>query len=84
MSNNIHQMSAPGGPQMNKYEQLSSCGHQMPLAGGSKYSEVPCPECTSAGAKGGGGGGEEVSVWSVYKFTRKKYLNIGNIFRLQV
>ena len=62
---------------MNKYEQLSSRGHQMPLAGGSKYSEVPCPECTSAGAKGGG----EVSVWSVYKFTRKKYLNIGNIFR---
>ena len=50
-------MSAPGGPQMNKYEQLSSRGHQMPLAGGSKYSEVPCPECTSAGAKGGGGGG---------------------------
>ena len=34
MSNNIHQMSAPGGPQMNKYEQLSSRGHQMPLAGG--------------------------------------------------
>ena len=34
-----------GGPQVNKFEQVSTLGHQVLLAlGGVLYSEVPCPE----------------------------------------
>ena len=58
-----------GGPVVNNFEQVSSDGHQMSLAGtgvpvmresmsggDSLYSEVPCPE---VGLEGGGavGGG---------------------------
>ena len=38
---------------MNKFEQVSSDGHQMPLAGRSLSSEVPClGEGAGAGARG--------------------------------
>ena len=30
---NSHQMTVAGGPQVNKFEQVSSGGHQMSLAG---------------------------------------------------
>ena len=34
-----------GGPQVNKFEQVSTLGHQVLLAlEGVLYSEVPCPE----------------------------------------
>ena len=35
-------MGGGGGPQVNKCEQVSSLGHQMSLAVGTVYSEVPC------------------------------------------
>ena len=31
--NSVHQMSLPGCPQINKFEQVSSNGHQVSLAG---------------------------------------------------
>ena len=61
-----------GGPEVNKFEQVSSDGQQMSLAVGSMYSEVPCVEggsglgpgspCTvrfhiEGGRKGGRAGG---------------------------
>ena len=32
------------GPEVNKFEQVFSDGHQMSIVGGSMSSEVPCPE----------------------------------------
>ena len=45
-----------GGPQMNKFEQVSSYGHQMSLAGGWAWPElgVPCLMARGAAAAGRG------------------------------
>ena len=42
--NSHRQMSLPGGPELNKFEQVSSDDHQMSLAGnGAGGSQVWCP-----------------------------------------
>ena len=53
---NNHQMSAVvvRDPQVNKFEQVSSIGRHMSLAGGSLYSEVRCLG-EGAGSRGEGG-----------------------------
>ena len=45
----IHQMSAQGDPEVNKFEQISSCGHQISLAGGKWVTEFSCRGVGPAG-----------------------------------
>ena len=57
-----HWMSAPGGPQVNKFKQVSGLYHQMSLAGGGRARgprigglwdrEAPCTKGWGAGPEG--------------------------------
>ena len=75
-----HQMSAPvgsggGGYEVNKFEQVSSDGHQMSLAGkGFLYSKVPCLE-GGQGQDWGWGLGPSGSLYNEVQFIRVVWWN---------